>query len=164
MVDRGSFRLDLYYRLSVIPIHIPPLRERTDCILPLLHHYLDRFSARMGVTRRITRAASEVLLAYPWRGNVRELANLCERLVVMSEGEMIGLEDLPGEILGRAGKGAPASAGEELALSLNQALDRTERTMLLEARQRHGNQAAMAKALGVDQSTIARKMKKHGIS
>jgi PAS domain S-box-containing protein len=162
MVDRGSFRLDLYYRLSVIPIHIPPLRERTDCILPLLHHYLDRFSARMGVTRRITRAASEVLLAYPWRGNVRELANLCERLVVMSETELIGLADLPADILGQAGKAALAQAGPQL--TLNQALENTERTLLQEARQRHGNQALMAKALGIDQSTVARKLKKYGLA
>jgi PAS domain S-box-containing protein len=161
MVDRGSFRLDLYYRLSVIPIHIPPLRERTDCILPLLRHYVEHFSARMGVIRRITRAASEVLLAYPWRGNVRELANLCERLVVMSESELIGLADLPADILGQAGKAALAQA--EPQLTLNQTLENTERTLLQEARQRHGNQALMAKALGIDQSTVARKMKKYGL-
>jgi len=161
MVDRGSFRLDLYYRLSVIPIHIPPLRERTDCILPLLRHYVEHFSARMGVIRRITRAASEVLLAYPWRGNVRELANLCERLVVMSESELIGLADLPADILGQAGKAALAQA--EPQLTLNQTMENTERTLLQEARQRHGNQALMAKALGIDQSTVARKMKKYGL-
>jgi PAS domain S-box-containing protein len=162
MVDRGAFRLDLYYRLSVIPIHIPPLRERTDCILPLLRHYAEAFAARMGVRRRFSRAASEVLLAYPWPGNVRELANLCERLVVMSESELIGLADLPADILGRADKAALVQAGPEA--TLGQALEATERSLLQEARQRHGNQALMAKALGVDQSTIARKMKKYGLT
>ena len=159
MVERGTFRLDLYYRLSVIPISIPPLRERTDCILPLLHHYTDFFAERMGLRRRFTRAASDVLLAYTWPGNVRELANLCERLVVMSESELIGLADLPPDILGKAGL---APHGPE-AQTLNETLERTERTLLMEARQRLGNQMAMARALGIDQSTVARKMKKYGI-
>jgi len=162
MVERGTFRLDLYYRLSVIPITIPPLRERTDCILPLLHHYTDFFAERMGVRRRFTRAASDALIAYPWPGNVRELANLCERLVVMSEAELIGLADLPPDVLGRAGKAALVQSGPE-ELTLGAALENTERTMLMEARQRLGNQVAMARALGVDQSTVARKMKKYGI-
>jgi len=162
MVERGAFRLDLYYRLSVIPIAIPPLRERADCILPLLHHYIDFFAERMGQRRRLTRAASEVLMTYPWPGNVRELANLCERLVVMSETELIGLADLPPDILDRSGRGALVAAGPE-ERTLSQALESTERTLLLEARQRHGNQMAMARALGIDQSTVARKMKKYGI-
>jgi DNA-binding NtrC family response regulator len=162
MVERGTFRLDLFYRLSVIPIAIPPLRDRTDCILPLLHHYTNFFAERMGVSRRITRAASEVLISYAWPGNVRELANLCERLVVMSESELIGLEDIPPDIMGRAGKAAVIANGSN-QLTLNQAIENTERTLLLEARQRHGNQILMAKALGVDQSTVARKMKKYGI-
>ena len=163
MVDRGTFRLDLFYRLSVIPLLIPPLRERSDCILPLLNHYTDFFAERMGVRRRLTRAASEALLAYPWPGNVRELANLCERLVVMCETELIGLADLPPDVLGRAGKAALVSSGSE-DLNLVRALEHTERTLLLEARQRCGGQVAMARALGVDQSTVARKLKKHGLA
>jgi DNA-binding NtrC family response regulator len=162
MVERGAFRLDLYYRLSVIPLPIPPLRERTDCVLPLLNHYTAFFAERMGVRRRLTRAASEALLAYPWPGNVRELANLCERLVVMTESELVGLADLPPDVLDRAGKvGLAPSSPEDL--DLGRALESTERTLLLEARQRFGSQVAMARALGVDQSTVARKMKKHGI-
>ncbi len=162
MVDRGAFRLDLYYRLSVIPISLPPLRERTDCILPLLNHYTAFFAERMGVHRRLTKAASDALLAYPWPGNVRQLANLCERLVVMSESDLIGLTDLPPDILGQTGMAPLAAAGPE-ELTLAQALESTERTLLLEARQRHGRQVEMARVLGVDQSTVARKMKKYGI-
>jgi len=162
MVERGAFRLDLYYRLSVIPIRIPPLRERGDCVLPLLHHYIDFFAERMGQRRRLTRAVSEVLMAYPWPGNVRELANLCERLVVMAETELIGLADLPPDILDRSGKSALVQTGPE-ERTLGQVLENTERTLLLEARQRHGSQMLMAKALGIDQSTVARKMKKYGI-
>jgi transcriptional regulator with PAS, ATPase and Fis domain len=161
MVATGTFRLDLYYRLSVIPIFIPPLRARTECILPLLHHFVDLFDARAGVRRRLSRAATEALLAYPWPGNVRELANLCERVVVMSESELIGLGDLPSEFLG--GHPAPPPAGQE-ELHLDKARAGTERALLLEARQHHRTQAMMAKALGVNQSTVARKLKRYGIS
>ncbi len=163
MVDRGAFRLDLFYRLSVIPLHVPPLRERTECILPLLRHYVDHFGERLGVRRRFSRAASEVLLAYPWPGNVRELMNVCERLVVMSDVELIDVADLPGDIVERSGKSAPAPGGWPEEFTLGQAVESTERAMLLEARRRHGNQTRMARALGVDQSTVARKMKKYGI-
>ncbi len=164
MVARGAFRLDLFYRLSVIPLHVPPLRDRTECILPALRHYIDLFGERLGVSRRLSRGASEALLAYPWPGNVRELMNLCERLVVMSEAELIDMSDLPPEIVRRSGKAAMAPPGWPQELTLSQALASTERAMLLKARERHGNQSRMAMALGVDQSTIARKMKKYGIA
>jgi PAS domain S-box-containing protein len=164
MVDRGAFRLDLFYRLSVIPLHVPPLRERTECILPALRHYIDFFGERLGVHRRFSRVASEALLAYPWPGNVRELMNLCERLVVMSEAELIDLSDLPPDIVHRSGKGAVPPADRPKELTLAQAMESMERAMLLQARERHGNQSRMAKALGVNQSTIARKMKKYGIA
>ena len=164
MVDRGAFRLDLFYRLSVIPLQVPPLRERTECILPMLRHYVDHFGERLGVRRRFSRAASEALLAYPWPGNVRELMNLCERLVVMSDAEVIDLSDLPHDIVGRSGKAGAAPGGWPEEFTLPQAVESTERAMLIAARERHRNQTAMARALGVDQSTVARKMKKYGIS
>ncbi len=164
MVEQGAFRLDLYYRLSVIPLQVPSLRERTECILPTLRHYVALYAERMGVRRRLSRAATDALLGYPWPGNVRELINLCERLVVMSEAELIDVTDLPPDLVRRAGRaaaGAPAAWPEEF--TLEQAVESTERAMILRARAHHGNQASMAKALGVNQSTIARKMKKYGI-
>ncbi|HET9551347.1 MAG TPA: sigma 54-interacting transcriptional regulator [Anaeromyxobacteraceae bacterium] len=163
MVEQGAFRLDLYYRLSVIPLQVPPLRERTECILPTLRHYVALFAERMGVRRRLSRAATDALLGHPWPGNVRELINLCERLVVMSEAELIDVTDLPPDIVRRSGRatGAPAAWPEEFTLA--QAVESTERAMILRARARWGNQASIAKALGVNQSTIARKLKKYGI-
>jgi DNA-binding NtrC family response regulator len=163
-VDRGAFRLDLYYRLSVIPLTVPSLRERTECILPLLRHYLELVGDRLGVRRRFSRAATEALLAYPWPGNVRELMNLCERLVVMSDAEVIDLADLPRDVVDLAGKAGSVQGSWPEELTLAQALESTERALLLAARERHGNQTSMARALGVDQSTIARKLKRYGIS
>jgi transcriptional regulator with PAS, ATPase and Fis domain len=164
MVEAGTFRLDLFYRLNVIPIHIPPLRERPDCILPTLQHYVDEFAARFGVRRRFSRAASSVLLAYAWPGNVRELINLCERLVVMSDSEVIDLADLPPDIApGRSKAGLPAAAAVGEA-TLKEVVESAERAALVRARERYENQEDIAKALGVNQSTIARKLKRYGIS
>jgi len=163
MVENRAFRLDLYYRLSVIPLYVPPLRERTECILPTLRHYVALYAERLGARRRLSRGAIDALLGYPWPGNVRELINLCERLVVMSEAELIDVTDLPPDIVRRAGRAGAAPAAWPEEFSLEQAVESTERAMLLRARARHGNQAKIAKALGVNQSTIARKMKKYGI-
>jgi transcriptional regulator with PAS, ATPase and Fis domain len=164
MVDHGAFRLDLYYRLSVIPLAVPPLRERTECILPSLRHYVGLHAERVGVRRRLSRGAIDALLAYPWPGNVRELINVCERLVVMSEAELVDVTDLPPEVVRRAGRAVAAPAAWPEEFSLEQAVESTERSMLVRARVRYGNQASIAKALGVNQSTVARKMKKYGIA
>jgi PAS domain S-box-containing protein len=164
MVDHGLFRLDLFYRLNVIPLSIPPLRERAECILPVLRHYVDHFSAKLGARRKLSRAATDTLLAYRWPGNVRELMNLCERLVVMSDTEVIDHGDLPPNITAAAGGGAVPAAALDDETTLDEAVARTERVMLLRARQRHGNQTDMARSLGVNQSTVARKLKRYGIS
>jgi PAS domain S-box-containing protein len=164
MVEAGAFRLDLYYRLNVIPLSIPPLRERAECLLPVLRHYVELYAQRLGVRRRLSRAATDVLLAYRWPGNVRELMNLCERLVVMSESEVIDLADLPPHLVSEASRApaAPAAAWDG-ETTLEEALLRTERAVLLRARERFGSQTEMARALGVNQSTVARKLQRHGL-
>jgi PAS domain S-box-containing protein len=163
MVDQGGFRLDLFYRLNVIPLSVPPLRERPECILPVLRHYVDLFSQRLGTRRRLSRAAADSLLAYQWPGNVRELMNLCERLVVMTETEVIDRADLPPAILAAAGAATPTPPAWDGETTLDEALGRTERALLMRARERYGSQSEMARALGVNQSTIARKLKRHGL-
>jgi DNA-binding NtrC family response regulator len=165
MVEAGAFRLDLYYRLNVIPLHIPPLRERAECLLPMLRHYVDLHAARLGARRRLSRAATDVLLAYRWPGNVRELMNLCERLVVMSNGEVIDVADLPPHLVSDASSSpAPAAAAVwEAEVTLEEALLRTERAILVRARERFRSQTEMARALGVNQSTVARKLQRHGL-
>ena len=101
MVESGAFRLDLYYRLNVIPIHIPSLRERRDCLVPLIRHYIDHFSSVANTPKRLTREAIDALVGYSYPGNVRELMNICERLVVMSETEVVDLSDLPVQVVRR---------------------------------------------------------------
>ena len=163
MVKAGSFRLDLYYRLNVIPIHVPALRERRDCILPLIRHYMDCFGARDAIRKRLTSAATDALVAYHYPGNVRQLMNICERLVVMTETDLIDVKDLPAEVIAA---GAIGQGGGDLPLvetSLQATLDAVERDVLQRAITRYGNQVRIAEALGVNQSTIARKFKKHGL-
>ncbi len=163
MITQGTFRLDLYYRLKVVPINIPSVRERRDCILPLIQHYIELFGTKNGISKRLTRAASDALLSYPYPGNVRELMNICERLVVMAETDVIDLKDLPNDIVPRTKEVTVETTEWMSDMTLQQALDSLERKMLSKSLELHGNQRRMAAALGVNQSSIARKLEKHGL-
>jgi PAS domain S-box-containing protein len=164
MVQEGTFRLDLYYRLNVIPIQVPALRDRRDCILPLIRYYIDCFGARDSLHKRLTAAATDALVSYDYPGNVRQLMNICERLVVMTDTDLIDVKDLPAEIAaGNIEKlGAPQHYWPA-ELSLQETLESVERAVLQKALERHGNQVSIAQSLGVNQSTVARKLKKHGL-
>ena len=164
MIGQGKFRLDLYYRLKVVPISVPAVRERKDCILPLIQHYVEYFGTKNGISKRLTRAASDTLRSYPYPGNVRELMNICERLVVMSETDLIDLKDLPNDIVHRT-EDVPDNGTEWIGnVTLQQAMDALERKMLAQSQKLHGNQRRMAEELGINQSTVARKLEKHGLS
>ena len=164
MVAQGKFRLDLFYRLKVIPIFVPAVRERKECILPLINHYVAQFAGRNALKKRISRAAFDALLDYSYPGNVRELMNICERIVVMSETELVDIQDLPGEIVAKGVDPQGGAAHWPEGMSLQQVLDNTEKALLAQSLQRYGNQSRIAEALGVNQSTIARKLKKHGLA
>jgi transcriptional regulator with PAS, ATPase and Fis domain len=163
MVEQGQFRLDLFYRLNVIPISVPPLREREACKLPLIQHYIHHFSTKLKGCKPpgISRRAMDALLAYRYPGNVRELMNICERMVVMSESQRIDVEDLPTAITSHL---APQMAcGIDMVEngdSLPQVMAVVERRILAQALEKYGTQAKAAKALGINQSTIARKLKR----
>ena len=163
MVEKGEFRLDLYYRLKVIPIQVPPLRERKECLLSLLRLYIGFFAAKTGARKRLSREASDVLLKYPYPGNVRELINLCERLVVMSDAKLIDLPDLPPDIVGNLPENDPLSGSSDTSMTLPVAIERVERSILAKAREQHGSQSRIASVLGINQATVARKMKRYGI-
>lgn len=165
MVDTGEFRLDLFYRLSVIPLSIPSLRERQECLIPLIRSYIDHFAQRSGREKRLTTAALDALTNYSYPGNVRELMNICERLVVMSDTDLLDVSDLPQSILADAGTEAELFlANWPAELNMAQILESVERQVLLEASKRHHRQQQIAAALGMSQPTVARKLSKYGIS
>lgn len=167
MVQEGAFRADLYYRLNVVPIRIPPLRERQDDIIPLMYYFLELFNQRYQKTCRITRPAREALTRYPWPGNVRELENLMERLVVIAEGDTIDLGDLPSNVAAQAAQTAAPEDGLEKILNevgvvpLKEAMEAVERRLILKARDLYKNTYKMAEALGINQSTAVRKLNKY---
>ena len=165
MVNAGSFRLDLYYRLSVIPLAIPALRERKECLTPLIRSYIDHFSARSGTQKRLTAAALDVLTSYSYPGNVRELMNICERLVVMSDTDLIDVIDLPQTVIADSDNEVDVLlANWPAEISMNQILESVERRVLLEASKPHRTQHLIATALGMSQPTVARKLQKYGIN
>src|SRR4249919_574362 len=115
-IERGNFREDLYFRLAVIPIHVPSLRERPDDIAPLVRHYVEYFSRENNARpKRISQAALEALSRYRWRGNIRELRNTVERLIIMTGGDVIDLSDLPESVRAPAVWSQTASGNSGLA-------------------------------------------------
>jgi PAS domain S-box-containing protein len=156
LVDQGQFRKDLYYRLNVIPIHIPPLRERREDVPALALNILEKFNRSMGVNKRLEPEVMDRLTRYDYPGNVRELINVMERMIVMSEGDQITLADLPGELK----QPAPAAAEpwNDEGLSLKQAVEALEGRLIRAALKRHESVALAARALGVHPSTLWRKL------
>jgi PAS domain S-box-containing protein len=165
-VANRDFRLDLFYRLNVIPIKIPPLRERRECILPMVHHYVEHFSKKLGIKKRLrfSSKASDALLAYSYPGNVRELMNLCERLVVMSEKNRIDLTDLPTTFLAEIKPEHTQPPAVQDGRSLQEILEAAEASAISSAMKTFGTQSKASRVLGVNQSTIARKLKKYGLT
>lgn len=163
MVAKGTFRQDLYYRLSVIPLHVPALRDRKDCILPLVRYYFDYFADITNTHKRVSRAAIDALLSYSYPGNVRELMNICEHAIVLSDTEIIDRMDLPKGVRSNSSDPSVLEAGWPRGQSLKQILENVERNVILQTLKTHKKQAAVADVLGVSQPTIARRMKKFNI-
>ena len=165
LVEEKLFRLDLYYRLSVIPLAIPSLRERKECILPLIRSFIEQFAERSGVDKRLTRSAIDLLAGYTFPGNVRELMNICERLVVMTDSDLIDVSDLPRSVvMGSFDEYTSATVNWPEVMSMQQILESVERAVLMEACKSCRNQHEIAKALDMSQPTVARKLNKYGIA
>jgi PAS domain S-box-containing protein len=158
MVASGRFRKDLYYRLNVVPIRIPPLRERGDDIVPLIHHFLNKFNRSGKKRKTFSPDAIEVLCHYGYPGNIRELANIIERSVVVTEGDRIEVSDLPSSVTG-AGGAAVHQGLLNPDVPLKEAIQRFERLVVEMAVKKYGSQEDAARALDVHQSTISRKMR-----
>jgi two-component system response regulator HydG len=157
-VKAGRFREDLFYRLNVVRLHVPPLRERPDDVVLLARHFLDRFATRFGLEGlRVPEALLDRLRAHAWPGNVRELENALESLVALSPPEGLDLSLLP---FGR-GEAAPAEDGP---LSLKQRVEAYERGLVYEAlREALGNRSEAARRLGISRVTLHDKLKKYGL-
>ena len=155
MVAEGRFRADLYYRLNVVPIHIPALRERADEIQPLLQFYLAEFNQRYDRALTWGMEALDELTDYAWPGNIRELINLVERLVVTCIGESIELFDLPDEV-----RAARQDATDDNLLPLRKQVENLERRLIRKALVQHKTTREAAKALGLSQATLVQKMKR----
>lgn len=164
LVKSKQFRADLFYRLSVIPLTVPALRERKECLVPLIRSYIDHFAERLNISKRLTSAALDVLVHYRYPGNVRELMNICERMVVMSDTEVIDVSDLPQDVVVGTDVESDASAGSWPAeMKMAQILESVEKRVLTDTSQRYRKQQDIAAALGMSQPTVARKLRKYGI-
>ncbi|MFI8583131.1 sigma-54 interaction domain-containing protein [Ectopseudomonas khazarica] len=155
MVSEGRFRADLYYRLNVVPIHVPALRERREEIQPLLDFYLAEFNQRYGRELSWGLEALDALTDYDWPGNIRELINLVERLVVTCSAGSVELFDLPEEM--RAARGA---RDDEHLLPLRKQVEQLERRLIRQALVQHKTTREAARVLGLSQATLVQKMKR----
>lgn len=162
MSTDGTFRQDLYYRLSVFPLHVPPLRERVDDILPLSLHFLEKYNNRYKTDKSISPRFLERLREYSWPGNVRELENTIERLVVTNPGNEIDIHSLNALIRGGEVP-LPKDLCDFSGSSLRDAKEELERSMLAWALKHHGSTRKAAAALGVTQPTVVRLARKHGL-
>lgn len=163
MVAERRFREDLYYRLNVVPLKIPPLRERPADVEPLIYHLMDEFAKKYGLRKRLSPEAMEILNQYSWPGNVRELKNIVERIVVTSIHELIQPEDLPGALKKRRSLTAGSLEGEPLDLPYREGMELFEKQFLEAVKSRCGSTQEMADRLGIDRSTVRRRMNRVGI-
>ena len=162
-VAEGRFRADLYYRVNVVRIHLPALRERTEDVPELVRHFIDRFNRRLMLDiAGATPAAMRALMEYPWPGNVRELENVIERAMVLTEQAQLGIEQLDGLV-------APASTGANgaaspLDLSVKRRTEALERVLIADALERtRGNRTRAAKLLDLSHRALLYKIREYGI-
>jgi Nif-specific regulatory protein len=159
LIEQKLFREDLYYRLNVFPIHIPPLRDRKSDILLLADHFIEKYATHNNVAvRRISTPAIDLLTSYHWPGNVRELENCVERAVLLSVDEVIHSHHLPPSLQ------SAESSNTEFAGTLEESLDNLERELILDAlKSTRGNMAKAARLLGITERIMGLRVKKHGI-
>ncbi|MEH7081631.1 sigma 54-interacting transcriptional regulator [Neobacillus drentensis] len=159
MVEEGTFREDLFYRLNVIPIHIPPLRERTEDISLLAFHFLQQLNERYDRNYHLTPDAINVLEFYPWPGNVRELQNIIERLVVTAEHPSINAEFVS-QFLSMGFEHKKMKPVITRVIPLQEAIDHVEEQLIVMAMNQYKTTTKAAKALGISQSSVSRKYQK----
>ncbi len=161
-IAKGEFRKDLYYRLNVVPLEIPPLRERMGDIQLLITHFMKHFASDHHLPEAsFSKSAMNRVVNYPWPGNVRELRNVCERLSILLAGRVIEETNLPYELTSQSANDKPVFSLPDMGINLEkleidlirQALNRTQ-----------GNRTRSARLLGISRDTLLYRMQKHGIS
>lgn len=157
-IEQGEFREDLYYRLNVIPFTIPPLKERRDDILELTQLFLNQTNVKYGMTKELDYELKDFLYSYNWPGNIRELANLIERLVVTTPSDVVNLENLPAEYQ------ESNNATINSIVPLKHAVELTEKKVLSLAVKKYASTYDIAKALETSQPTVVRKLKKYHLT
>jgi two-component system nitrogen regulation response regulator NtrX len=168
-IEKGAFREDLFFRLSVIPIHVPPLRERPEDIPLLVRHFLGLFARENNFRpRRISPAAMDALARYRWKGNIRELRNTVERMLIMAPRDTIELDDLPDAVRFDARPAAPDNGGGETshaAGTLREFKEASERTFLVQKLRENGwNISRTAEVIGTPRSNLYKKLEFYKIS
>lgn len=162
LIHENKFREDLYYRLNVVPLNVPPLRERTEDVVPLIKLSLHENNIKLGEHKELDATAIAMLMKYSWPGNVRELQNIIERLIITTKGNLIEPENLPWFI--RDEQQVSSIKQKTSIADLKQTLNEVERELLIQTMSQYKSTRAAAKVLGVSQPTVVRKLQKHKIS
>ena len=166
-VQTGNFREDLYYRLNVFPIEIPPLRERKEDILPLTDYFVEKFNKKLGVSLSVFQEVKETLLRYEWPGNIRELENLIERMMLLAKGTEITINEIPEEFKAAVSKIAALPADENkkpFKDYMRNHVENVEKQMILKTlEEADGNVTKAAKQLGLSRKGLQLKMIKYNL-
>ncbi|TAK64684.1 sigma-54 dependent transcriptional regulator [Methylobacter sp.] len=164
-IEAGEFRSDLYFRLNVVPLELPPLAQRTEDIEPLIKHFLDIFQNTHALTApKFSKQALKTLKTYSWPGNIRELRNVCERLSILLAGKVIEPENLPFEFTTQKAGNTPATTDFTLP-EAGLKLDTLEADLIHQALNRtNGNRSKSARLLGISRDTLLYRMQKHGFA
>jgi PAS domain S-box-containing protein len=160
MVREGTFREDLFFRLNVVPIKIPPLRDRREDIPPLVYYFLKQFNEKCHTHKVLTAGAIDILRSYPFPGNIRELANLIEQLVVLTPHDQIGPGDLPAAI--RLPESDTCLLEQQNEWDLSKIVRDVEKRIILRALKQCGSQRKAARLLNINHSTLSRKIRRYG--
>ena len=158
----GTFRKDLYFRLNVVTVHLPSLRERRSDIPMLVHHFLNRYAP--GTNLQVTPAAMKSLLQYEWPGNVRELENCVARAITLGDRQVIDVADLPPAIRSESSDNTPRSSVDNNSLSTTALAEMERMTILKVFEQANGDKALAGRMLGISRATLYRKLKRYNIS
>ncbi len=163
LVREGRFREDLYFRLNVVPLQIPPLRERKEDIIPLAYNFKQKCSKQYKIKKNFAPEVYDTLLQYDWPGNVRELENIIERLMVTTPDQTITAGDISPYLFKDSARYSPEVSVRGI-LPLKEAVQQVERQLILSALKQYGSTYKAAKVLKVDQSTVVRKSMKLNIN